>query len=535
MKKQNMLRAYWTLALTLLFGLGLAFALISLAQARDGATPSGVHTPAGNTTTANPEARYYPEAVSPSKGIASFPSSTDTWWAGVHAHLHRENYNLPLVTSPSWTATGENIGDSLGYSVASVGDVNGDGYDDAIVGALGYPSGSYQGRVYVYHGSDAGLMATPALTLTGENNGDWFGVSVASAGDVNGDGYADAIIGAYGYSSGDWKGRVYVYHGSGAGLVATPALTLTGENNGDWFGVSVASVGDVNGDGYADAIVGAFASPNGDWKGRVYVYHGSDVGLVATPAITLTGENSFDSFGGSVASAGDVNGDGYADAIVGAYGYSSQGDRGRVYVYHGSGAGLKATPALTLTGENNGDWFGASVASVGDVNGDGYADAIIGAYGYPSGGIQGRVYVYHGSDVGLVATPALTLTGENDGDRFGYSVANAGDVNGDGYADAIVGSVGYASGRRQGRVYVYHGSGAGLVATPALDFAGENNDDLFGWSVASAGDVNGDGYADAIVGAPFYPNDSGQGRAYVYHSETEYCVWLPIITKNYQP
>jgi hypothetical protein len=419
-----------------------------------------------------------------------------------------------LGPTAALTLTGENNSDRFGASVASAGDVNGDGYADAIVGAWGYPNFDQRGRAYAYHGSASGLGGTAALTLTGESNWDYFGGSVASAGDVNGDGYGDAIVGAYVYPSHSYRGRAYVYHGSASGLAATPGLTLTGENDWDCFGHTVASVGDVNGDGYADAIVGAYGY--GSFRGRATIYHGSPSGLAATPAVTLTGENDFDRFGWRVAGAGDVNGDGYADAIVGAYRYPSRSDRGRAYVYHGSASGLEATPALTLTGENDWDFFGYSVASAGDVNGDGYADAIVGAYHYPSGSDQGRAYVYHGSPSGLAATPALTLTGENNDDYFGRSVASAGDVNGDGYADAIVGALGYPSGSLQGRAYVYHGSASGLAATPALTLTGESTGDGFGVSVASAGDVNGDGYADAIVGASSYPG-SKQGRAYVYH------------------
>jgi hypothetical protein len=176
------------------------------------------------------------------------------------------------------------------------------------------------------------LLSTPALTLTGENTNNYFGYSVATTGDVNGDGYADVVVGAYGYNS--LTGRAYVYYGSAAGLSATPALTLTGENPGDQFGFSVATAGGVNGDGYSDVVVGLPGSLSG--TGRVYVYHGSPAGLSATPALTLTGENPNDAFGSSVATAGDVNGDGYADLVVGADGSNSL--TGRAYVYHGSAA-----------------------------------------------------------------------------------------------------------------------------------------------------------------------------------------------------
>jgi hypothetical protein len=312
--------------------------------------------------------------------------------------------------------------------------------------------------------SVGGLNDTPALTLTGEATGNAFGYSVASAGDVNGDGYSDLVVGAQGYLTN--TGRAYVYHGSASGLSPTPALTLTGDAMGANFGISVASVGDVNGDGYSDLVVGASVYSGN--TGRAYVYHGNAGGLSATPTLTLTGEVTGNYFGGSVASAGDLNGDGYADLVVGAWGYS--GNRGRAYVYHGSAGGLNATPMLTLTGEAN-SYFGYSVAGAGDLNGDGYADLVIGAHFYNSG--TGRAYVYHGSASGLSPTPMLTLTGEATADYFGFSVASAGDVNGDGYSDLVVGAYGYIF--YTGRAYVYLGNdGQGVAVRPLMRRANDS-------------------------------------------------------------
>ena len=414
-----------------------------------------------------------------------------------------------LAATPALTFTGEYTGDLFGYSVATAGDVNGDGYADVIVGAKGYLSSSRKGKAYVYHGSASGLSATPAFTATGEDNNEHFGISVAGARDVNGDGYADVIVGAYGYPAGSSKGKVYIYPGGSAGLSATPAFTATGENNQDGFGMSVAGAGDVDGDGYADVIVGAEYNA-ASRQGKAYAYHGGGAGLSATPGFSATGEGG-GHFGYSVAGAGDVNGDSYADVIVGAYSYNS--DQGKAYVYHGGDTGLNTTPAFSATGESTGDQFGISVAGAGDVNGDGYADVIVGARSYETS--KGKAYVYHGGGSGLSATPAFSVTGENTGDSFGISVAGAGDVNGDGYADVIVGAKSYSNSK--GKAYVYHGGGAGLSATPAFSATGETHNDRFGWSVASAGDVNGDGYADAIVGAYGYPSLSSKGKAYVYH------------------
>ncbi len=204
-----------------------------------------------------------------------------------------------------------------------------------------------------------------------------------------------------------------------------------------------------------------------------------------------------------------MNGDGYADLIVGAVGYITS--TGRAYVYHGSPSGLSASPAFSATGAATADAFGFAVAGAGDVNGDGYADVIVGSGGYINN--TGRAYVYHGSPGGLSASPAFTATGEGPDDFFGAAVAGAGDVNGDGYADVIVGAYGYSSGT--GRAYVYHGSPSGLSASPAFSATGAATNNSFGAAVAGTGDVNGDGYADLIVGADGYDNDTG--RAYAFH------------------
>ena len=408
----------------------------------------------------------------------------------------------PLATTPATTLTGEAADNYFGGSVATAGDVNGDGYADVVVGANAY--GGYTGRAYVYLGGASGLATTAATTLTGETGAfSSFGGSVATAGDVNGDGYADLVVGARSAAGGN--GRAYVYLGGATGLATTAATTLTGETTTSVFGDSVATAGDVNGDGYADVVVGA----RGDSvnTGRVYVYLGGASGLATTAATTLTGEAAWNFFGMPVATAGDVNGDGYADLVVGAYGYG--GGSGRAYVYLGGASGLATTAATTLTGAAS-DQLGCSVATAGDVNGDGYADVVVGASYYSAG--TGRAYVHLGGASGLATTAATTLTGATNGNYFGYSVATAGDVNGDGFADVVVGAYGYST--NTGRAYVYLG-GAGGLATSATLLTGETTANSFGASVATAGDVNGDGYADVVVGASGYSTNTG--RAYVYH------------------
>ncbi len=421
-----------------------------------------------------------------------------------------------LAASPALTLTGETIGTTFGASVATAGDVNGDGYSDVIVGAARYYSDT--GRVYVYLGAANGLSPTPTFTATGETLGSYFGISVGTAGDVNGDGYADVIVGARGYLSN--TGRAYVYLGSPTGLSATPAFTATGEAMNNDFGNSVATAGDVNGDNYSDIVIGApLYSASGLSSGRVYVYAGSANGLSATPVYTATAQPfQLSIFGTSVGPAGDVNGDGYADIIIGAVLYG-----GGAYVYLGSSSFMSITPVFTATGGTNSE-FGLSLGTAGDVNADGYADVIIGASGPITD--TGHAYLYLGSATGPSITSVITLTGQAAGDGFGVTVATAGDVNGDGYADVIVVD-GYIS--ATGRANVFLGSATGLSAAPTFIATGEAAFDAFGLSAAIAGDVNGDGYSDIIVGAPGYDNNTG--RAYVYHGAADAKLYLPLISR----
>ena len=429
----------------------------------------------------------------------------------------------PLMTSPAWTAEGDQAFAVFGHSVATAGDVNGDGFSDVIVGAYSYDNGQTdEGRAFVYQGSAAGLATTSAWTAEGEQIGAGFGYSVATAGDVNGDGFSDVIVGAYGYSNGQAaEGRAFVYQGSAAGLATTPAWTAEGDQEVAEFGRSVATAGDVNGDGFSDIIVGAYRYSNGQGaEGRAFVYQGSAAGLATTSAWTAEGEQVGVGFGATVATAGDVNGDGFSDVIVGAAFYDNgETDEGRAFVYHGSAAGLPTTSAWTAESDQASAEFGVSVATAGDVNGDGFSDVIVGAPFYDNGQInEGRAFVYRGSAAGLATTSAWTAEGEQIGAVIGYSVA-AGDVNGDGFSDVIVGAPGYDNGQtNEGRAFVYHGSAAGLSTTAAWTAEGDQDFAEFGRSVATAGDVNGDGFSDVSVGAQGYDNgQTNEGRAFVYH------------------
>ena len=405
----------------------------------------------------------------------------------------------------------------------------------------------------------ADLNGKNGFKLDGENNNDLSGVSVSAAGDINGDGHADLVIGAVWYPSGNHIGRSYVLFG-GPGVGKTGGLPLSslngangfkldGENNNDYSG-TFSAAGDINGDGYNDLVIGA--NWWGSTRGRSYVvFGGLGVGksgdlllssLNGSNGFKLDGENTGDESGDSLSVSGDINGDGYADLLIGAQGAGSA--RGRSYVVFGDpGVGksgdlllssLNGAAGFKLDGENNNDHSGASLSVVGDINGDGYDDLLIGAFYYASS--TGRSYVvFGGPGVGrngllplssLNSSNGFKLDGENSGDGSGVFVSAAGDINGDGHNDLLIGARGYPAGSGKGRSYVvFGGPGVGQsgdLLLSSLDGAngfkldGENNGDWSGGSVSAAGDINGDGYADLLIGAHGYPGGSGAiGRSYV--------------------
>lgn len=412
----------------------------------------------------------------------------------------------------------------FGRTVSGAGDVNGDGFSDVIIGSWNYNDGIYsqEGRALVYYGSVSGISNQPDVVLSDcDQEGAFFGI-VSAAGDVNADGFSDVVVTAHNYDSDDQlnTGRGFVYFGSAAGLSNTANVILDDAPRKNTFlGISVSEAGDINGDGYSDLVIGSPAFPGAsENEGIVLVYHGNATGLEDEPAIRMTGRDSLDRFGSSVAAAGDVNGDGYGDVIIS----STPIPGAKTYIHYGSITGIKKQAEVTLDDIAQALVFGDEVAGIGDINGDGLSDVMIAALGYdelPRTNI-GRIYAYYGSPADLSSNPTQTVNGNQSESGFASGLQTAGDVNGDGFTDLIIGAASYdQSFQNEGAAFLYYGTSGGLASTPNWTAFGSQQEGAFGRSVTYAGDLNGDGYADVAISATQFDNENGTnaGRIYIYH------------------
>jgi hypothetical protein len=383
----------------------------------------------------------------------------------------------PVATTAAWMTDSDQASARLGLSVATAGDVNSDGFDDVIVGVFRWDGGfNNEGAAFLYLGSAEGPSETSNWRFEGNESAASFGASVGTAGDVNGDGYDDVIVGAHALDNG---GGAFVFHGSPTGLSLEPDLLLQSDQpNNSAYGRWVGTAGDVNNDTYDDVIVGAFLyhqdSPPGIIQdGRAFVYHGSETGLSTQPDWIAAGNQSNCFFGFYVSTAGDVNNDTYDDVIVSAVEFDNgEAEEGRAYVYHGSPSGLSLDPDWKFENNVVHACLGR-LGAPGDVNGDGYDDVIVGAaYNAclnASGSPLGKAYGFHGSAFGLPHTPNWETELVQIGALYGLSVGSAGDPNDDGFDDVLVGAMSFDNGEAdEGAVWLYLGSEAGLATEASL-------------------------------------------------------------------
>ncbi len=455
------------------------------------------------------------------------------------------------LSSADASYTGEAGGDEAGYPVAGGGDINGDGYDDFLVGAHeNDEGGSGAGQAYLILGQAAGWSLYGSLgaadaSFHGDSNNDHAGAGLSIAGDLNGDGYADLVIGAPGNDDQtNNAGKTYVFFGGpGSWTSDTPlslaAASFEGEANGDQSGIDIDSGGDVNGDGFDDLVVGApYNNDEATDAGKVYVVLGGQ--NIWGPNAELEdadgsflGEDWYNYAGWSVAIAGDANGDGYDDILVGSYGNDDADyDAGQAYLVLGGATWASdvslANADASFLGESWYDYAGWDVAGAGDVDGDGFDDLLIGSpYNGDGGWEAGQAYLVLGAASGwTMDTPLASSDASFVGPDFYYacggSVAGVGDMNGDGLDDMAVGCP-YASdvAVQAGETFVVYGDAAGWAMNTDLEqvdasLTGEGAWDTSGGSLAGAGDVDGDGADDLLIGAP-YTNliDGSEGEAYL--------------------
>lgn len=419
----------------------------------------------------------------------------------------------------------------FGGWISAAGDVNGDGFADVLISAPNFNND--RGQVFLFLGSANGLSSDPAWTVVGESSGALFGSVASGVGDINGDGFSDVMIGAPYQSNGTIKhaGCAYLFLGSAQGLASRPEWIYRGQFELGETGGIVQPAGDVNGDGLADVVVSScHASKASVQVGRTAVFYGRKSGLRSEPDWIQEGDQPSAVFGELATTAGDVNHDGFDDVIVGVQHYNGvTEDEGKAFLFLGSATGLSHVPAWTAVydsglprsiGGPKNQHFGNTVSAAGDVNGDGFADVLVTSYfAERDDSDEGMAFLYLGGASGLSSNPAWIGEGNQELATFGSFGAGIGDVNHDGFADIALGATLADHGEvNEGGAFVYYGSANGLQQYPDWSAEGNLPETGLGRNLARAGDVNHDGYDDFLVGAFLYSRNGQRfGKVWLHY------------------
>ena len=425
-----------------------------------------------------------------------------------------------VTEGDSFVASNTSAGDAFGLDL-DVGDVNGDGLGDIVVGAVhGDSTAAGGGAAYVFLGSPSSATSWTERALMPSSGGadDRFGCAVASAGDIDADGYDDVLVGhCYLDGSDTLTGGAWVFYGSATGTETTGTLIEPSDATyRDFLGSEVSGVGDIDGDGYADIAITSYLDDAGATNaGSVYVYLGSSSGVDASTEQELSASDATAAmlYGSAISGPGDVNGDGYGDLVVGAQdGEGKALTTGTAYALLGSATGIDASSEAKVSASNGdrSDDYGETLDLVGDLDGDGYDDLVVGANNYddPSYSFipsRGTAYVFYGSASGIdTSTEHQLFPSDTTYHAFGSAVAGLGDLDGDGFDDFIVGAI-YDSdvASHGGAAYVYFGSSTGANNTEELKLSRSGTDakDYLGYAVGGGGDLDGDGIGDAVTGS----------------------------------
>lgn len=449
-----------------------------------------------------------------------------------------ENYMIEIY--------GNDAGEQFGSSMV-VGDFNGDGIEDFVAGAP-FASSSlkeWNGKASMFFGEkEQSESIVPNVNFYGEFSGDQLGMTM-SAGDLNGDGIDDLVLGAYnGIDDGVRTGKVYVIYGKELWNKKSFDLGLggydksfTGLEKGDNYGLAI-SVLDINGDEMSDLIVGAPNSSSGEMEraGRVFVYL-SDLKNKTGPDFAFSG-NEFDEKFGSYIDGGDISGDGKVDLLISAYQADCENDNecGRVYIYNnvGSQNGIIPVSELYIEGDRANDWFGFYF-DISDIDNDGVDDLAVSSFPYATVSAEGMVYVFYGGQDWMMQKTGEFKAGENAnfsfGGRSGGNLPGAyielNDLDGDAKEEIIIGApgVGHPVSADSGNIYIFDSEISEELGLKDAEVTvyGENADDWFGYRVETI-DFNLDGFKDLLVGARYADSSGGvnHGKVYVLWGSDNY-------------